>query len=56
MTPTVTVDRALTPELQRNLAARCTSTVEWPTSHSPFCSRPQLVVDLLARLAHETDS
>ena len=51
-----TEDRALGPELQRNLAARCATTVEWPTSHSPFFSRPELVTDLLARLAHETDS
>lgn len=50
-----TEDRALTPELQRNLAARCTSIEEWPTSHSPFFSRPDLVTDLLARLAHEAD-
>lgn len=46
-----TLDRALTPELQRHLAARCGATVEWPTSHSPFLSRPDLVADLLADLA-----
>ena len=44
-------DRALAPELQRNLAVRCATTVEWPTSHSPFVSRPELVADLLADLA-----
>ncbi|MGZ6953388.1 MAG: alpha/beta hydrolase [Acidimicrobiia bacterium] len=44
-------DRAVTPELQRNLAARCDDVVTWPTSHSPFLSRPDLVVDLLAGLA-----
>lgn len=46
-----TQDRALTPELQRHLAMRCGATVEWPTSHSPFLSRPDLVADLLADLA-----
>jgi pimeloyl-ACP methyl ester carboxylesterase len=46
-----TDDRALTPALQRNLAARCGTVVEWPTSHSPFLSRPDLVADLLEALA-----
>ncbi len=46
-----TEDRALTPDLQRNFGARCQTTVEWPTSHSPFLSRPDLVADLLADLA-----
>jgi pimeloyl-ACP methyl ester carboxylesterase len=46
-----TEDRALAPELQRRLAARTTDVIEWPTSHSPFLSRPDLVVDLLAGLA-----
>lgn len=47
-----TADRALTPALQRDLAARCDTVVEWPTSHSPFLSRPELVADLLSDLAH----
>jgi pimeloyl-ACP methyl ester carboxylesterase len=46
-----TEDLAVHPALQRVLAARCSETVEWPTSHSPFVSRPELVADLLARLA-----
>jgi pimeloyl-ACP methyl ester carboxylesterase len=46
-----TEDRAVSPALQHALARRCTRTVEWPTSHSPFLSRPQLVADLLADLA-----
>lgn len=46
-----TQDRALTPELQRHLAQRCGASVEWPTSHSPFLSRPDLVTDLLVDLA-----
>jgi pimeloyl-ACP methyl ester carboxylesterase len=49
-----TEDRGVAPELQRRLAARTTHTVEWPTSHSPFLSRPDLVVDLLAGIAERT--
>jgi pimeloyl-ACP methyl ester carboxylesterase len=44
-------DRAVDPRLQRMVARRCTTTVEWPTSHSPFLSRPDLVADLLVSLA-----
>jgi len=40
-------DRTVHPELQRVLARRCTSTVEWPTGHSPFLSDPKRVADLL---------
>lgn len=40
-------DRAVEPSLQRRLARRCTTSREWPTSHSPFISRPDLVLDLL---------
>jgi pimeloyl-ACP methyl ester carboxylesterase len=46
-----TEDRAISPALQRVLAQRCTHTIEWPTSHSPFLSRPELVADLLTALA-----
>ena len=46
-----TEDRAVSPSLQRVLARRCTHTLEWPTSHSPFLSRPELVADLLIELA-----
>lgn len=46
-----TEDRAVGVGLQRVLAARCTHTIEWPTSHSPFLSRPELVADLLIDLA-----
>ena len=44
-------DMAVHPGLQRILARRCTWTVEWPTGHSPFASRPGLVAGLLAELA-----
>jgi pimeloyl-ACP methyl ester carboxylesterase len=46
-----TEDRAVAPAFQRALARRCTRTVEWPTSHSPFLSRPELVADLLVEIA-----
>lgn len=41
-------DRALPPALQRRLAAQCDHVVEWPTDHSPFLTRPELVAELLA--------
>jgi len=47
-----TEDRAIPPGAQRDMAAHATHVVEWPTSHSPFVSQPQRVVELLDRLAH----
>jgi len=44
-------DRGVHPELQRIMAKRCTESVEWPTAHSPFLNRPDLVADLLIELA-----
>jgi pimeloyl-ACP methyl ester carboxylesterase len=46
-----TEDLAVHPELQRVLARRCTQSHEWPTSHSPFASRPDLVAALLIDLS-----
>jgi pimeloyl-ACP methyl ester carboxylesterase len=46
-----TEDRAIVPELQQLMAARATRVVEWPTSHSPFLSQPERVVDLLTELS-----
>ena len=46
-----TDDMAVHPGLQRILARRCSQTVDWPASHSPFLSRPNLVADLIADLA-----
>ncbi|MFJ7965651.1 alpha/beta hydrolase [Streptomyces sp. NPDC096324] len=43
-------DRAIDPELQRVMAARCGSVREWQTGHSPFVGRPDLVVDLVLEL------
>jgi len=51
-----TEDRALAPRVQRKFARRCTATVEWPTSHSPFVSRPELVTDLLASIVRSIDA
>ena len=44
-------DRAIHPGLQRILARRCVTTVEWPVGHTPFLSRPDLVAALLVGLA-----
>ena len=44
-------DMGVHPDLQAIMAARCTNTVRWPTSHSPFLSRPDLVAELLTDLA-----
>ena len=46
-----TNDRAVHPGLQRILARRCGAAVEWPTDHSPFLCRPELVTALVAGLA-----
>jgi pimeloyl-ACP methyl ester carboxylesterase len=46
-----TDDRALPVALQASNAARIGNSVEWPTSHSPFLSRPDLVTDLLLELS-----
>jgi pimeloyl-ACP methyl ester carboxylesterase len=44
-------DMAVHPDLQRIMARRCTSAVEWATDHSPFLCRPDLVAGLLVELA-----
>lgn len=49
-------DRAIPVEVQRRLATRAGDIVEWPTSHSPFLSRPELVVGLLADRVAALDS
>jgi pimeloyl-ACP methyl ester carboxylesterase len=46
-----TDDRAIPVSLQRSIAARVGSSIDWPTSHSPFLSRPELVADLLLELS-----
>jgi pimeloyl-ACP methyl ester carboxylesterase len=49
-------DRAIPPALQRAFADRTASVVEWPTSHSPFLSRPDLVAELLADRSRQVAS
>jgi pimeloyl-ACP methyl ester carboxylesterase len=44
-------DLVVHPDLQRILAKRCTSVVEWPTGHSPFLSDPECVVALVTEVA-----
>jgi pimeloyl-ACP methyl ester carboxylesterase len=44
-------DRGIAPGLQRILAARCTTTVELDTDHSPFASRPAELAALLIGIA-----
>jgi len=46
-----TDDRAVPVPLQRSNAARVGESIDWPTSHSPFLSRPELVADLLTELS-----
>jgi pimeloyl-ACP methyl ester carboxylesterase len=43
-------DQTVHPDLQRILARRCTTNVEWLTGHSPFLCQPDRVVDLLLAL------
>lgn len=46
-----TDDFAIHPDLQRILAARCTTSVEWDSDHSPFLSHPDLLGGFLVDLA-----
>jgi pimeloyl-ACP methyl ester carboxylesterase len=43
-------DRAIRPTLQRANAERIGTSIDWPTSHSPFLSRPDLVADLVVEI------
>jgi pimeloyl-ACP methyl ester carboxylesterase len=43
-------DMAIPPAIQRRLASRCTTSIEWTTSHSPFLSRPELVTALVSEV------
>jgi pimeloyl-ACP methyl ester carboxylesterase len=47
-------DLAVHPDLQRAMARRCTTTIEWPTSHSPFLSAPERFPALLSGLVEGT--
>jgi pimeloyl-ACP methyl ester carboxylesterase len=46
-----TEDRAIHPDHQRFMARSAAHVIEWPTDHSPFLTRPELVTDLLIGLA-----
>jgi hypothetical protein len=48
-----TEDFGVHPDLQRVLARRCTTTVEWAAGHSPFLSMPDRLVDLLLTTGRE---
>lgn len=45
------LDMAIHPALQERLSRRATEVVRWPTGHSPFLSRPDLVAELLLHLS-----
>ena len=47
-------DLVLHPDLERILAKRCTSVVEWRTGHSPFLSEPERVSGLLTDVARNS--
>jgi pimeloyl-ACP methyl ester carboxylesterase len=50
-------DRMIHPDTQREMAAAAGAEVlEWPSSHSPFLSHPDLVADLVARRAESASS
>jgi pimeloyl-ACP methyl ester carboxylesterase len=40
-------DRAVDPDVQRRMAERCTTSLTWPSGHSPFLSMPDRVTDLV---------
>ena len=48
-------DKAIPPELQYVMAKKANRIIEWQCGHSPFLSKPKLVIDLLLNLASSTD-
>ncbi|HUB39962.1 MAG TPA: alpha/beta fold hydrolase [Streptosporangiaceae bacterium] len=46
-----TNDQAIPVEAQREMATRAEKVVEWPTSHTPFVTRPAEVAELIASYA-----
>lgn len=44
-----TIDRAISPEIQRHLAERATDKIEIHSSHSPFFSHPEWVAALISQ-------
>ncbi|WUX64724.1 alpha/beta hydrolase [Streptomyces sp. NBC_01431] len=45
-----TQDRAVEPDLQKEMSSRCSSALTWHTSHSPFISQPGKVAAALRSL------
>jgi pimeloyl-ACP methyl ester carboxylesterase len=43
-----THDHAISPSLQRAMAAHAQEVVEWDSDHSPFLTRPTQLAELLA--------
>ena len=48
-------DKAIPPKLQYVMAKKADRIIEWQCGHSPFLSKPELVIDLLLNLASSTD-
>ena len=48
-------DKAIPPELQYIMAKKADRIIEWECGHSPFLSKPKLVIDFLLNLASSTD-
>jgi len=44
-------DEAIPPELQYDMAKKADKIIEWECGHSPFLSKPKLVIDFLLDLA-----
>lgn len=44
-----TNDKALHPDVQRQMAKHATEQIEWDSDHSPFLTRPGAIADLLVR-------
>ena len=44
-------DKAIHPDMQRQMSSHATDVLEWDTDHSPFLTRPGDVAELVARYA-----
>ena len=47
-------DEAIPPELQYAMAKKADKVIEWECGHSPFLSKPALIIDFLLDLASST--
>ena len=48
-------DEAIPPKLQYAMAKKADKVIEWECGHSPFLSKPELVIDFLLDLVSTTD-